>query len=132
MTGNMNAQATASSRLFRPRTFSARTKARFRRDRENRLIRHLGGTVSDMQRLVIDRIIEVEWSILRLSARSDDAPLSPHAAREMLAFHSHLRLLCRELGLKPTPPPPPTLAEIMARAAAEYPDENYADPEEAA
>lgn len=114
----MNLQKSASSRLYQPRIFTARTKQRFRLDRERRLIKHLGGTVSDIQRLLIERIVEIEWAILRLSARADAAPLSPHASRELLAFHNHLRLLTRELGLKPAAPRPPSLAEIMAREAS--------------
>jgi len=86
-----------------------------------RLEKHLGGTPNDMQRLLIERIVEVEWSILRLSARADKAPLSPHAAREMLAFHNHLRLLTRELGLAPKAARRQTVEEAMAAAARSQP-----------
>jgi len=114
----MITQEIASHRLYQPRTFSRRTKQRFRLDRMRRLERHVGAP-NDMQRLIVERIIEVEWSILRLSARADDQQLSPHAARELLAFHNHLRLLTRELGLKAALPRQPSLAELMAEAQAE-------------
>lgn len=110
----MSVHETAGHRLYQPRSFSRRTKQRFRLDRMRRLEKHVGGAPNDMQRLLIERIVEVEWSILRLSARADDAPLSPHAARELLAFHNHLRLMTRELGLKGQSPPARTLDDIGA------------------
>lgn len=118
----MPTQASATRGVYLPRTYSQRTKARFRLDRVRRLVKHLGGNPTDVQWLLIERLVEVEWSILRLSARADAGDLSQHAAREMLAFHNHLRLITRELGLRPAEPKPPTLDEIAAQVAAERRD----------
>src|SRR5690348_10717463 len=96
----MAASKPAQTRLYAPRRFNPRSKQRFRRDRAQRLVEHIGGDPSDMQLLLIERVIEVEWSILRLSACADQGGLSQHRARELLAFHNHLRLLTRELGLR--------------------------------
>jgi len=108
-----------ANRLYRPRVFNATTKARFLRDRRRRLVRHLGGRPSDIQAVIVDRIAAIEWSVCRLHARLDDGELSQHGARELLAFHNHLRLLTRELGMKPVAPRQPTLAEYLAAKASE-------------
>jgi hypothetical protein len=90
------------------------------RDRRRRLVQHIGGRPTDVQAVIIDRIVAIEWSVNRLQARLDEeGELSPHSARALLAFHNHLRLLTRELGLRPTKARAPTLAEHLARRPAE-------------
>lgn len=108
---------TDENRLYRPRVFNSTTKQRFCRDRRRRLLAHLGGRASDVQLVLIDRIVAVEWSVCRLHSRLDDGELSQHGARELLAFHNHLRLLTRELGLKPARPAVPTLDDHLAALA---------------
>jgi hypothetical protein len=103
------------SGLYRPRKFTAMTKQRFYRDRWKRLTAHVGGAPNERQKVVIESIVRVEWLIMRLSARlEDEGELPAHASRELLAFHNHLRLLSRELGLKPAAAKPPSLAEYIA------------------
>jgi len=87
-----------NSKLYRPREFNSLSKTRFFRDRRKRLLQHIGGRPDARQAVTIDRCISIEWSILRLQARMDAGDISEHAARELLAFHNHLRLLMRSLG----------------------------------
>jgi hypothetical protein len=103
------------SGLYRPRKFTEGTKQRFYRDRWKRLTAHVGGEPNERQKMVIESVVRVEWLIMRLAARlEDEGELPAHASRELLAFHNHLRLLSRELGLKPAAAKPPSLAEYIA------------------
>jgi hypothetical protein len=89
--------------MFEPRTFSRRTRQRFTRNREAELMRSLGREPSYPKRILISRIIAVEWDLRRIDARMDAGDeLSGHAMRAKLAAENRLRLDLRELGLRPT------------------------------
>jgi hypothetical protein len=111
-------QRDANFRVYNPRVFSRRTKQRFISDRTAELIRHLARAPSYPERLIIARIISLEWELRRLDARIDDGEvLSGHALRARLAAENRLRLDLAALGLKPAAPRVPTLAEHIAAIA---------------
>jgi hypothetical protein len=117
------AQARASTRLFEPRTFSRRTRQRFARNREAELLRSLGREPSYPERILISRIIRVEWELLRTDAKLDEGKeLSGHDIRGRLAAETRLRLDLRELGLQPAAAAPvdpvAALRDHLARSAA--------------
>jgi hypothetical protein len=86
-------QIAAKRRLYSPRKFTARTKARFGVDRTAELVGHLGRAPSYPEQLIIDRIINLEWWLRRLDARLDAGEeLSGHAIRARLAAETRLRL----------------------------------------
>src|SRR3982074_2383833 len=97
-------QIAAKRRLYSPRKFTARTKARFSMDRTAELIGHLGRAPSYPEQLIIDRIVNLEWWLRRLDARLDAGEdLSGHSIRGRLAAETRLRL---DLAtLKPTAKP---------------------------
>jgi len=85
-------------RIYAPRRFNPVTKQRFKRDRRRRLIAHVGGKPSEIQKIRIECIIGLEWDITRLSAKMDAGELSEHATRQLLACHNHLRMQLAALG----------------------------------
>src|SRR5262249_53878798 len=90
-------------RIWTPRTFNKRTKQRFVTDRTSALLRHLGRQPSYTERILISRIVALEWSLRRIDAKMDAGEeLSGHAERARLAAETRLRLDLRELGLQPT------------------------------
>jgi hypothetical protein len=83
----------AKRKLYSPRKFTARTKARFSMDRTAELIGHLGRAPSYPEQLIIDRIVNLEWWLRRLDARLDAGEdLSGHSIRGRLAAETRLRL----------------------------------------
>ena len=106
-------------RLYTPRRFNATTRQRFYRSRKMELAKHCGGTPSRTQQILIARIVSNEWHLYRLDARLDAGELSDHAMRSRFAMENRLRLDLRDLGLKGADPKTPTLAEHLARKAAE-------------
>jgi hypothetical protein len=112
-------QIDANCRLYCPREFNARSKQRFFRHRRVELIEHVGGAPSRTQLVLIERIARNEWDLRRLDARMDEADLSNHDMRMRLAMENRLRLDLRDLGLKGAAPATPSLAEHLARRAAE-------------
>jgi hypothetical protein len=68
--------------------------------------------------VLIDRIVAIEWSICRLHARLVDGQQAQQGARELLAFHNHLRLITRELQNQPPPGAPHDDRSIKQRKAA--------------
>jgi len=119
-----NAQSIAKSRIYEPRVFTRRTRARFATDRTKELTRHLGRAPSYVELVLIGRVVANEWDLRRLDHRLDAGEeLSGHAARLRLALENRLRLDLRELGLKPVAPKPMDAVEygklIDARRAAE-------------
>ena len=115
----MTATADAS-RLYTPRKYNATTKQRFARDRWRRLIAHLGGSATDVQKILLGRLIDLEWEAARLAARRDEGKISDHDYRVFMALQNHVRLLGRELGLKAEPKERvPTLEEVAEQILAE-------------
>jgi hypothetical protein len=114
-----NAQVSAKSPLYSPRVFSKRTRARFTADRTRQILQHLNREPSYPEKLILARVIALEWWMRRLDARLDAGEdLSGHAIRGRLAAETRLRLDLAALGLRPQAPPPVTLAEITAEIAA--------------
>jgi hypothetical protein len=106
----------ASRIPYRPRRFHKRSKQRFERDRTAQLIHHLGRQPTYPERILISRIVAVEWDLIRIDARLDHGEeLSGHAMRARLAGENRLRLDLRELGLAPNAPPAQSLAEYLTQ-----------------
>jgi hypothetical protein len=126
-------QPRASSRIFEPRTFHRRTRQRFARNREAELIRSLGRDPSYPERILISRIIRVEWDLLRTDAKLDEGKeLSGHDIRGRLAAETRLRLDLRELGLRPAAAPAPSFQDVLADIAARRRADEDEDAEAAA
>jgi hypothetical protein len=107
-------QIAADRKLYAPRKFTARTKARFIADRTIELLRHLGRTPSYPEKIIISRVVAIEWNLRRTDAKLDDGQdLSGHDIRGRLAAENRLRLDLAALGLKPAAPKVPTLAELF-------------------
>jgi hypothetical protein len=89
---------------------------KFIRRLEAELIDHLGHEPSVVERLLLERVVRVRLQLeafdLRIAAGET---LTPHDGRVYGALLNSLRLTCRDLGLRPTPTRPPTLADIIAR-----------------
>jgi hypothetical protein len=93
----------ASCAPYRPQVYNKRSKQRFERDRTRQLIRHLDREPSYPERILISRIVAVEWDLRRIDARLDAGQeISGHAMRARLAGETRLRLDLRELGLAPS------------------------------
>lgn len=98
-----------------------------RRTREARLMRsvtaeltaHVGGHPSATQKLLIDRLARV---VLRLELfdqkLASGTPPTDHDGRVYGALHNSLRLMARELGMKPEPPPKLSIVESVRQAMA--------------
>jgi hypothetical protein len=92
---------------------------RYARDLERQLTDHVGGSPSITQRLLIERIIKTGLQLRGLDAKLAADTWTDCDARTHGGLVNRERLLLRELGLKPQPAPVPTLAEHLARKAAE-------------
>src|SRR5262249_39783299 len=119
-----SANARVSAKTYSPRTFSRRTKQRFAADRTRQIVEHLNREPSYPEKLIIDRVVSLEWWLRRPDGRIDAGEeLSGHAIRGRLAGETRLRLDLAALGLRPQPKPEPRLAdwvgEARARAASE-------------
>jgi hypothetical protein len=107
--------STTRSELGRyvPRRFNPLTRERFLRDRRRRyLARVPANAPTDAQASLIQTLATLEWAAL--SAEHEGGLQALREARE------HRRLLQRLLGdfersLVVKPPPPPSLAEVIAR-----------------
>lgn len=109
----------AGSRPYSPRAFNALTKQRFTLDRWRHLVDHLGRDPSFPERILIGRIVALEWNLLRQDAKVDAGEdLSPHALRARMAAENRLRLDLTALGLRPGKAAPRgrTMADILAAA----------------
>lgn len=105
--------------LYAPRRFNKRSRQRFAANRTGELIRHLGREPSYPERIVISRVIAVEWDLRRIDAKLDAGnELSGHDMRARLAAETRLRLDLQALGMQPAAAKGPTLAEVMAQATA--------------
>ena len=124
-------QPAAAPRLREPRVFNRRSRRRFEAERLLALAAHLGRPATYAERILIGRLLAIEWELRRLDARVEAGEeLSGHALRARLAAENRLRLDLQALGLKAAPPPvvrwtppiprstPSTRAERQALAAA--------------
>ena len=115
----MNAHGPAKMSLYSPRVFSKRTKQRFIADRTRQLLGHLNREPSFPERLVVDRVISLEWWLRRLDARIDAGDeLSGHAIRGRLAAETRLKLDLMSLGLRPQPQREASLSDWLAEGRA--------------
>jgi len=98
-----------------------RTKAaRLLRDTRAELAGHVGGNPTAAQAMLIGRIAWLRVHLQKIDEGAmRDGGLSPHAAREYLAWSNTTAKLLARLGLKAAPAPQLTLAEHLARRAAE-------------
>jgi hypothetical protein len=110
----------ASAGIFAPRTFNKRTRQRFTRIRTAALTAHLGREPSYPEKIILGRVVAVEWELRRLDAKLDAGEeLSGHALRARLAAETRLRLDLQAIGLQPCKPRQPDIREILAQRAAE-------------
>jgi hypothetical protein len=106
--------------LYAPRRFNKRSRQRFAANRTAELIRHLGREPSYVERIVIARIIAIEFWVRSIDAKLDRGEdLNGHDIRGRLAAENWLRLDLRELGLRPAAARAPTLSEVFAGPANE-------------
>jgi hypothetical protein len=106
-------------RIFQPRTFSKRTRQRFIRSRRAALAAHLGREPSYAERILIGRVVALEWELARQDAKMDEGEeLSGHAMRARNAAENRLRLDLVALGLRAAPAPRQTVPQYLAAKAA--------------
>ena len=114
----MPGKARTISANSRPTTLlklDQRTKeaALIRRIRDE-LIEHVGGQPSVAQRLTIDRLAVVTLRLSLFDQKlASDQPVTDHDSRVYAALHNAHRLLIKEIGMRATPAPQPTLAEYL-------------------
>jgi hypothetical protein len=95
----------STGRLYRPQQFNRRSRTRFERNRLGELVRHLGRPATFPERIIINRIVAIEWELLRTDAKLDAGhELSGHDIRGRLAAENRLRLDLVALGLQPAKP----------------------------
>jgi hypothetical protein len=94
-----------SGMLYATRTFNKQSKQRFARARTSDLMASLGRAPTYPEKILISRIIAVEWDLRRIDAKMDRGEeLSGDMMRARLAAENRLRLDLRELGLRPVQP----------------------------
>jgi hypothetical protein len=112
--------AASEFRVYTPRKFNRRSRQRFIADRTSELIRHLGREPSYPEKIIISRVIAIEFELRKYDdAIADGVELSGHALRARLAGENRLRLDLAALGLRPTTPKIPTLADVLRAAERE-------------
>jgi hypothetical protein len=93
-----------TGRLYRPRQFNRVSRTRFERNRIGELVRHLGRPATFPERIIINRIVAIEYELLRTDAKLDRGEeLSGHDIRGRLAAENRLRLDLVALGLEARP-----------------------------
>jgi hypothetical protein len=77
------------------------------------LMRHVGGSPSITQRVLIERAAMLTLQLARMDAKALKAgAMSEHASREYLAWSNTLTRTLAALGMRGEPPPTPSLADI--------------------
>ena len=94
-------------------------EGRFCRHLEAELTAHVGGNPTIVQKLLIDRMIKIRLQLDLLDDRLKRGEWNPHDSRTYGGLIHALRLTGRELGLKSAAAKPPSLADHLARRAAE-------------
>jgi len=102
-------------------TLDGRTReaALMRRVRAD-LTEHCGGQPSATQKMLIERLAKVALRLElydRKMAKGES--ITEYDSRVFAALHTAYRLMLKQLGMKPAAPPAPSLAEHLARRAAE-------------
>jgi hypothetical protein len=93
-------------------------EGRFLRMYEAELIVHVGGAPSTTQRILITRASRLALRLELLDERALVGLSTEHDLRLYSSLNNHLRLVMRELGLKPSLPPPPSLADLVRHEVA--------------
>ena len=110
----------AYSRPHRLAKLDGRTReACLIRDTRKRLIEHVGGSPSAVQLALIDRAAMLTLRVAQLDAKLDAGSLTDHDHRHYLAWSNSLTRTLAQLGLKGAEPRGPSLAEHLARRAAQ-------------
>jgi hypothetical protein len=109
-----------TTRPYRPKVFNRLSRTRFERIRAAELARHLGRSLSYPEKILITRIISIEWELLRTDAKLDAGiTLSGHDIRGRLAAENRLRLDLQALGMRAgSGQKPPSLADHLANLAS--------------
>ena len=82
------------------------------------LTAHVGGSPRVAQRLLIERAVGIGLRIALLDRKLGDAlQLTDADSKAYLGLSNAIQRTVRELGLKATPPPTPSLAEYLAGRA---------------
>jgi hypothetical protein len=91
-------------------------EGKFLRKCEAELIAHVGGAPSFTQRLLIRRAARAMLKLELFDAKMTADTWTDHDARTFGGLSNSLRLMLRELGMKPPKTAkPPSIAEIVAR-----------------
>jgi hypothetical protein len=88
-------------------------EGKFLRKCEAELITQIGGEPSFAQRLLIRRIARATLKLELFDAKMAGGNWTDHDARTYGGMSNSLRLMLRELGLKPLTPRTPTLADVL-------------------
>ena len=110
----------SESRVLRRGVLGDRVDSRSREGRflsqiERSLVAQVGGAPSFTEKLLIRRLSRAMLRLELIDERSLSGTLSDHDARSFSALSNQVRLLARELGLKPAPVEKlPDLHDILA------------------
>jgi hypothetical protein len=94
-------------------------EGKFLRKREAELVSQVGGEPSFGQTLLIRRIARAMLRLEAFDAKMAGGSWTDHDARTFGGLSNALRLMLRELGLQPSAPRAPTLADILAEHSEE-------------
>ena len=79
------------------------------------LVRHIGGNPSATERALIERAVWLSLRVAQLDAKmAAGNSFSDHDSRTYLAWSNSLARTLREVGLRPSAPPQPSLADLVA------------------
>ena len=93
--------------------------ARLLRETRAELIEHLGGRPSVVQVRLIERAAWLSLRLAQLDQRIAEGGFTEHDSGVYLAWSNSLARLLARLGLQPAAAAPPSLADHLARRAAE-------------
>jgi hypothetical protein len=90
-------------------------EGRFIRDVRSDLIKHVGGTPSTTQRVLIERAVMLTVQLARMDAKSlSEGAMSGHATAEYLAWSNTLTRTMKALGIKGASERTPSLQDYLA------------------
>jgi hypothetical protein len=97
-----------------------RTKeAALMRETRARLIEHVGGSPSGVEFALIDSAVRLTLRLAQLDAKRASGAWTDHDDRTFLGWQAHQTKILLKLGRKGRTEPQPSLAEHLARRAAE-------------
>jgi hypothetical protein len=99
---------------------------RLARHMEAELIRHLGGTVSFVQKLLIERLIKIRLRLDALEEKAETGSWTDLDRRTYGALLNAERLTAREIGLKPAAAKGPTLEQHLEKLRRQQQEEGAA------